>query len=137
VVDSRSSDDNTSIRRRRECGRCKARFTTYERMEEVPLLIRKKDGTVEPFDRVKLMHGLYTATAKRGIPIEQIDLLIDNIESDARALHQSEVSSKVLGDMVLKRLYSLDKVAYVRFASVYKEFKDIAEFTSELERLGD
>ncbi|NTU89453.1 MAG: transcriptional repressor NrdR [Actinobacteria bacterium] len=133
VVDSRSSDDGCSIRRRRECLECGARFTTYERREEAPLLIEKKNGSVEPFDRNKLLHGLFTATAKRNIPVESLNSLIDNVENDARSKHRNEISSKELGNMVLVRLRDLDKVAYIRFASVYKDFKDLDEFTSELE----
>lgn len=133
VVDSRSSDDGYSIRRRRECLECGARFTTYERREEAPLLIVKKNGSVEPFDRNKLLHGLFTATAKRDIPVESLNALIDNVENDARSKHRNEISSKELGNMVLVRLRDLDKVAYIRFASVYKDFKDLDEFTSELE----
>jgi len=135
VIDSRSSEDGSSIRRRRECLSCGGRFTTYERREETPLLIKKKDGTVEPFDRGKLLHGLFTAAAKRDIPIDELDLLIDNVENDARSKYRTEISSKDLGDMVLKRLKDLDKVAYIRFASVYKDFKDLDEFTSELEKI--
>lgn len=135
VVDSRSSDDGSSIRRRRECLNCGMRFTTYERREESPLLITKKDGTVEPFDRSKLLHGLFTATAKRDIPLSDLEILIDNIENDARSQYRNEITSKALGDMILKRLCDLDKVAYIRFASVYKDFKDLDEFTSELEKL--
>jgi transcriptional repressor NrdR len=135
VVDSRSSDEGDSIRRRRECLKCKKRFTTYERREESPLLILKKDGSIEPFERSKLLHGLFTATAKRNIPVEKLEELIDQVENDARTIYRNEVKSKVLGDMVLLRLRDLDKVAYVRFASVYKDFKDLDEFTSELEKL--
>ena len=135
VIDSRSSDDGASIRRRRECLKCGTRFTTYERREEAPLLVVKKDGSVEPFDRNKILHGLFTATAKRNIPHESLEMLIDNVESDARNKYRNEISSKALGDMVLTRLASLDKVAYVRFASVYKDFKDLDEFNSELKRL--
>jgi transcriptional repressor NrdR len=135
VIDSRSSEDGTSIRRRRECLSCGGRFTTYERREATPLLIKKKDGTLEPFDRSKLLHGLFIATAKRDIPIEDLDLLIDNVENDARTKYRTEISSKDLGDMVLIRLKDLDKVAYIRFASVYKDFKDLDEFTSELSNL--
>lgn len=135
VVDSRASDDGDSIRRRRECLDCGARFTTYERREQSPLLIIKKDGTIEPFNRSKLLHGLFTATAKRNIPVEDLEALIDRVETDARSTYRNEIKSKALGDMVLLRLRDLDKVAYIRFASVYKDFKDLDEFTSELEKL--
>jgi transcriptional repressor NrdR len=135
VVDSRSSDDGDSIRRRRECLSCGYRFTTYERIQETPLLIEKKDGSLEPFDRNKLLRGLYTATAKRNIPPAQIEALIDAVEADVRKHYRDEVSSKILGDTVLKHLRDLDKVAYIRFASVYKDFKDLDEFMSELNRV--
>jgi transcriptional repressor NrdR len=135
VVDSRSSEDGSSIRRRRECLGCGFRFTTYEHRQESPLLIAKKDGTLEPFDRNKLLHGLFVATAKRNIPPAQLEDLIDDVEADVRKKYRNEVSSKTLGDMVLIRLKDLDKVAYIRFASVYKDFKDLDEFTSELNRI--
>lgn len=135
VIDSRSSEDGSSIRRRRECLKCGARFTTYEKREEMPLLILKKDGSIEPFDRNKLFHGLFIAAGKRNIPVEELEGLIDDVEADARKQYRTEVSSKALGDMVLKRLGDLDGVAYIRFASVYKDFKDLDEFTSELQKL--
>lgn len=135
VIDSRSSEDGGSIRRRRECLKCGARFTTYEKREEMPLLILKKDGSIEPFDRNKLLHGLFIASGKRNIPVEELEGLIDDVEADARKQYRTEISSKALGDMVLKRLGDLDGVAYIRFASVYKDFKDLDEFTSELQKL--
>ena len=135
VVDSRPSDSNDSIRRRRECVTCGFRFTTYERREELPLLVVKKDGHKETFDRSKLMRGLVTATVKRDVPIEALDTLIDSIESELRDQGITEVSSNDLGSMVLRRLLTLDKVAYVRFASVYRDFKDIEEFSEELRSL--
>ena len=135
VIDSRSSEDGESIRRRRECLNCSYRFTTYERIQETPLLIEKKDGAVEPFDRAKLLRGLYTATAKRNIPPSEIEQLIDDVEADIRKQYRDEVSSKILGDTVLKPLRDLDKVAYIRFASVYKDFQDLDEFMSELNRV--
>lgn len=135
VVDSRPSENNDAIRRRRECIQCGYRFTTYERREETPLTVLKKDGTKETFNRQKLMRGLVAATAKRNIPISKLDSLIDDMESELRDSGVSEVSSKEIGDMVLKRLVNLDKVAYVRFASVYRDFKDIDEFNEELRSL--
>ncbi|MBM6817012.1 transcriptional repressor NrdR [Olsenella uli] len=137
VVDSRPSESNDAIRRRRECTRCGFRFTTYERCEEVPLLVIKRDGHKEPFDRQKLMRGLLTATVKRDVPMSALTGLIDNIESSLRDTGRTEVSSVDLGSMVLKRLVSLDKVAYVRFASVYRDFKDVDEFSEELRSLND
>ena len=137
VVDSRPSESNDSIRRRRECAKCGFRFTTYERREELPLLVVKKDGHRETFDRSKLMRGLVTATVKRDVPIEALDSLIDNIESSLRDQGITEISSNELGGMVLRQLVSLDKVAYVRFASVYRDFKDVEEFSEELRSLAD
>ena len=135
VVDSRPSENNDAIRRRRECIQCGYRFTTYERREETPLTVLKKDVTKETFNRQKLMRGLVAATVKRNIPISKLDSLIDDMESELRDSGVSEVSSKEIGDMVLKRLVNLDKVAYVRFASVYRDFKDIDEFNEELRSL--
>ncbi len=136
VVDSRTSESQDAIRRRRECLSCSERFTTYERREDTPLMVVKKDGTAEPFDRGKLMRGLMVATAKRGVSVEQLEQLITDIEADLHNSFRNEVGSSQVGDMVLMRLRDLDKVAYVRFASVYKEFQDLDEFTSELKALG-
>lgn len=137
VVDSRPSENNDAIRRRRECVRCGYRFTTYERREERPLLVVKKDGRRETFDRQKLMRGLMTATVKREVPVEQLEGLIDDIESELRDGGTTEISSQDLGSMVLKRLVSIDKVAYIRFASVYRDFKDVDEFSEELRSLNN
>ena len=135
VVDSRTSESQDAIRRRRECLSCGERFTTYERREEMPLMVVKKDGSVEPFDRAKLLRGLMVATAKRHVSVDQLEHLIDDIESDLHNALTYEMSSSQLGDMVLRRLRALDKVAYIRFASVYKEFQDLDEFTSELKNV--
>ncbi len=135
VVDSRPSDDGTTIRRRRECLSCKHRFTTYERLGDTPLLVTKSDGSSETYDRNKLMRGVTVACAKRPITPDQITSLIDSIESELRAAPRNEVTSKDLGTKVLERLESLDDVAYVRFASVYKDFQNIEEFASALEEL--
>ena len=135
VIDSRSTEFNDAIRRRRECLNCQERFTTYERREETPIHVIKKDNYREPFDRSKLLRGLVAATAKRNIPIETLESLISDIESELRNNFKTEISSKDLGDQVLIRLRDLDKVAYVRFASVYKDFKDLDEFNSELRNL--
>ncbi|MDD6692917.1 MAG: transcriptional regulator NrdR [Atopobiaceae bacterium] len=137
VVDSRPSEGNDAIRRRRECSRCGFRFTTYERKEEMPLLVVKRDGTKETFDRQKIMRGLVRATVKRNIPIKRLDQLIDSIESELRDEGVGEVSSQEIGSMVLKKLLEVDKVAYVRFASVYRDFKDIDEFSAELRSLSN
>ena len=137
VVDSRPSESNDAIRRRRECTGCGFRFTTYERCEEVPILVVKRDGHKEPFDRQKLMRGLLVATVKRDVPMSALTALIDDIESSLRDCGKTEVSSVDLGSMVLKRLVSVDKVAYVRFASVYRDFKDVDVFSEELRSLND
>ena len=136
VVDSRTSESQDAIRRRRECLSCSERFTTYERREETPLMLVKKDGTAEPFDRGKLLRGLMVACAKRDVHVSQLEALIDDIESELHNSFRSEVGSRQVGDMVLVRLRDFDRVAYVRFASVYKEFQDLDEFTSELNNLG-
>jgi len=135
VIDSRTSDSQEAIRRRRECLQCGARFTTYERIEERPLLVVKRDESSEPFDYNKLHRGIMTAIVKRPIGADAIDALISDIVTNLQNSMKSEVSSKVLGDMVLRRLKELDGVAYVRFASVYKDFQDLDEFTRELEEL--
>lgn len=135
VVDSRPSDDGGVIRRRRECLQCGRRFTTYERAEENPLIVVKSDGSSEAYDRQKLMRGLLIACAKRPISPEQISALIDRIEGDLRNSNQVEIRSNDLGDMAMARLAKLDDVAYVRFASVYKDFQNIEEFAAALEEL--
>lgn len=135
VIDSRPSDDGSSIRRRRECLKCNNRFTTYERLIDNPLLVIKNDGSSEAYDRTKLMRGLLIACAKRPISPEQIDSLVDSIENELRAAPKNEVASKELGDMVLVRLAKLDEVAYVRFASVYKDFQNLEGFYATLEEL--
>lgn len=135
VVDSRPSESTDAIRRRRECVKCGTRFTTYERREEMPILVIKKDGHKETFDRQKLRRGLVAATVKRDIPIEILNNLIDSIESELRDKGVVELHSQDLGSMVLKRLVDVDKVAYVRFASVYRDFKDVDEFNEELRSL--
>ena len=135
VVDSRPSDDGSSIRRRRECLQCGRRFTTYERLGDNPLIIIKSDGSSEAYDRQKLMRGLLIACAKRPIAPEQLSALIDSIEAELRNASKSEIGSKELGDMALVRLAKLDDVAYVRFASVYKDFQNVEEFAAALEGL--
>ena len=137
VVDSRPSENNDAIRRRRECTGCGFRFTTYERCEEMPIVVIKRDGHKEPFDRQKVMRGLLTATVKRDIPVSTLTALIDDIEASLRDSGNMEVSSADLGSMVLRRLIAVDKVAYVRFASVYRDFKDVDEFSEELRSLND
>ena len=135
VVDSRPSENNDAIRRRRECIQCGCRFTTYERREDMPLMVVKRDGRKETFDRSKLMRGLLTATVKRNVHIDVLEGLISSIESELRDCGIAEISSQDLGMMVLQRLVDIDKVAYVRFASVYRDFKDVDEFSEELRSL--
>lgn len=135
VIDSRAFQEGASIKRRRECLECGTRFTTYERREEEPIMVSKKDGHVEPFDRSKLLKSLLTASAKRDIPLHTLDALVDAVEADIRYRYKGPIPSSALGDQVLLRLKDLDKVAYVRFASVYKDFKDVEEFYGELSRL--
>ena len=135
VVDSRPSDDGAAIRRRRECLKCQRRFTTYERLGDSPLLVVKSDGSSETYDRNKLTRSVTLACAKRSITPDQITNLIDDIESELRSAPRNEITSKNLGTKVLERLESLDDVAYVRFASVYKDFKNIEEFAAALEEL--
>ena len=135
VIDSRPSDDAASIRRRRECLNCGHRFTTYERLMDNPLVVIKNDGSSEAYDRNKLMRGLLIACAKRKIAPNQLEDLVNSIEVELRAAPKQEITSKQLGDMALIRLAKLDEVAYVRFASVYKDFQNIEEFYATLEEL--
>lgn len=135
VVDSRSSKDALVIRRRRECLECKRRFTTYERREEVPLVVIKKDGRRESFDRQKVLNGAVKACEKRPISMERIEELVDGIEGVLQGRLEKEVPSREVGELVMKRLHGLDEVAYVRFASVYRQFKDITDFMKEAKGL--
>lgn len=134
VIDSRMQDVTNAIKRRRECIGCGYRFTTFERCED-PIEVTKSDGTTQPFDRNKLLAGLMRATSKREIDITRLNALIDDIELELRGSTLRSVSSHDIGDMVLKRLEKIDKVAYVRFASVYRDFQDVDEFVKELEKL--
>jgi transcriptional repressor NrdR len=135
VVDSRMSEAQDAIRRRRECLSCAQRFTTYERVEEQPLMVIKRDGSREPWDRAKLMRGLMTAATKRDVTAIQLEALVTDVETEIRNSLGYEVSAQQVGDMVLKRLRTLDGVAYIRFASVYRSFQDLDEFTDELRKL--
>jgi transcriptional repressor NrdR len=135
VVDSRTIKEGELIRRRRECLSCTRRFTTYERIEEIPLMVVKKDGRREPFDRSKIVIGILKACEKRPVGIEQIEGLVDKIEKGISSGIEKEVSSETIGSMVMEELKSLDEVAYVRFASVYRQFKDIDEFMDVLKTL--
>lgn len=135
VVDSRVSESQDAIRRRRECLKCEQRFTTYERREEMPLQVVKKDGSLEPFDRGKILRGLVVATTKRNVPTDRLEALINDVESELHNTFRYEIPAKALGDMVLTRLRDVDRVAYIRFASVYKSFQDLDEFYEELRDL--
>ncbi len=134
VVDSRPADDNTAIRRRRVCDVCGKRFTSYERVDTIPLIVIKKDNTREIFDRSKIEAGVLSACHKRPITAQQIHELIDSVETEVYAEGDREVSSNEIGEMVMNRLQNLDQVAYVRFASVYREFKDVEAFMDELKK---
>jgi transcriptional repressor NrdR len=135
VMETRITDSNDSIRRRRMCEKCGKRFTTFERIEEQPIAIIKKDNTREPFDRNKIMSGLIRACVKRNISTAILEKIVDDIESEIRNYPLNELSSREIGNLVLDRLRDLDKVAYIRFASVYKQFDNIEEFTKELTKL--
>jgi transcriptional repressor NrdR len=135
VVDSRLSTDGEAIRRRRECEKCGKRFTSYERVEEIMPMVVKKDGRREPYDRQKVLGGLKKACEKRPISIEVLENVVDEIEKKLLDGAQKEVSTSQIGEEMMKRLQDIDKVAYVRFASVYRDFKDIDEFVSELTEL--
>jgi transcriptional repressor NrdR len=133
VIDSRAGDDGASIRRRRECLDCKKRFTTYERVERQMLSVVKKGGDREPFEREKIKRGLAKACWKRPITADQIEIAVSALESELYGTYETEVPSRVLGERVMELLRGLDQVAFVRFASVYREFKDIRDFVEELE----
>lgn len=135
VIDSRESKKGISIRRRRECLACKRRFTTYEKIEEIPYMVVKKDGSRQPFDSQKLLRGLMKACEKRPIQISQLEEIIEEIESKLQERPEKEMEASEIGEFVMEKLKALDKVAYVRFASVYREFKDVADFKMELETL--
>lgn len=135
VIDSRSFDEGSSIKRRRECLNCGTRFTTFERREEEPIMVLKRDGHIEPFDRSKLLKSLLSATAKRNVSLHMLEAFVDTVESDIRNSYRGPIASSSLGDQVLIRLRDLDKVAYIRFASVYKDFKDLDELNEELKKL--
>ena len=135
VVDSRPTDEGTSIRRRRECLKCLKRFTTYETVERMPLMLVKRDGTRQPYDRQKLLGGLVKACENRPVSLMQLEQIVDNVEQRVFSALESEVSSKTIGELVMEQLRSVDEVAYVRFASVYRQFKDINTFMDELNTL--
>ncbi len=135
VVDSRPAEEGTSIRRRRECLSCEKRFTTYETMESLPMVVIKKDGSRQSFDRGKVLGGMIRACEKRPVPLADLERLADEIEQNLQNALEREVSTAVIGEQVMERLKGVDEVAYVRFASVYRQFKDINTFMAELTKL--
>jgi transcriptional repressor NrdR len=135
VIDSRESREADSIRRRRECERCERRFTTYERIDEIPYMVVKKDGRREKFDRQKVLSGLLHACEKRPIAASKLEQLVDETESFVTEASERERTTTEIGELIMDRLKSLDTVAYIRFASVYRDFKDVSEFKEELEQL--
>ena len=135
VIDSRPADDNSSIRRRRQCERCGKRFTTYEKLETMPLMVIKKDNTREAYDRSKIEAGIIHSCHKRLVSPQQIGVMIDEIENQIFNREEREISTAVIGELVMEKLKQVDEVAYVRFASVYREFKDVSTFMEELGKL--
>ena len=135
VIDSRPAEDNNSIRRRRVCDECGKRFTTYEKVETIPLIIIKKDNNREAYDRSKIEAGVLRACHKRPISAAQINQLVDEVETEIFNMEEKEISSEVIGELVMNKLKDLEAVAYVRFASVYREFKDINTFMDELKKV--
>lgn len=135
VVDSRPADDGRAIRRRRECEDCHFRFTTFERIEAAPLLVVKKDGTREEFSREKVLRGLIRSCEKRPVALEQVERIVDDVENRVRNLGENEVSTTIVGEFVMEDLAKIDEVAYVRFASVYRQFKDMNVFLQELKTM--
>ncbi len=137
VIDSRPAEDNSSIRRRRKCLKCSKRFTTYEKLETIPLIVIKKNEEREPYDRSKIEGGVFRSCIKRPISVDQINELVDSVESAVFNLGEKEVPSSQIGEILMDKLQRLDPVAYVRFASVYREFKDVNTFMDEIKRLLD
>jgi len=135
VIDSRDSKKGLSIRRRRECLTCKRRYTTYEKIEEIPYMVVKKDGRRQPFDSQKLLRGLLKACEKRPVPVRKLEEIVEEIETKLQEKPDKEMNAAEIGQFVMGKLKELDKVAYVRFASVYREFRDVLEFKKELENL--
>ena len=135
VIDSRPTEEGHAIRRRRECDNCNKRFTTYEKVEEINFMVIKKDGSREAFDRNKVMNGIIKACEKRPVPIADIEKIVDDIERGLNNMMEKEVESKLIGEVIMEHLKELDEVAYVRFASVYRQFKDVNTFVAEIEKL--
>ena len=137
VIDSRPADDNSSIRRRRQCDLCSKRFTTYEKVEAIPLVVIKKDMMREPYDRSKIESGVFRSCHKRPISVDQINGLVDEVETAIFNLEEKEIQSSRIGSIVMEKLKNFDQVAYVRFASVYREFKDVNTFMDEIKKILD
>ena len=135
VIDSRSANEGTVIRRRRECEACARRYTTYERIEEIPLFVIKKDMRREVYDRAKALAGVHKACEKRPVPLEEQDKIADDLEKMLHEKYEKEVPSRIIGEYIMQRLSKLDQIAYVRFASVYREFQDVGHFMKELKTL--
>ena len=137
VIDSRPADHGSSIRRRRQCDECSKRFTTYEKVEAIPLVVIKKDNNREPYDRSKIEAGVFRSCHKRPISVDQINSLVDEVETAVFNMEEKEIPSSMIGQLVMEKLRDLDPVAYVRFASVYREFKDVNTFMSEIKKILD
>ena len=135
VIDSRSSQEGDAIRRRRECSKCQRRFTTYEHIEQVPLMVIKKDGRRELFDKKRILTGVMKACEKRPVSMDKIEIMIDEIERYLQKNYEKEVKSREIGELLMEKLRDFDEVAYVRFASVYREFKDLSQFMKEVKQL--
>ena len=137
VIDSRPADENMSIRRRRQCDKCQKRFTTYEKVEAIPLVVIKKDQTREPYDRTKIEKGVFRSCHKRPISVPQMNHLVDQVEAKVFSKEEREIPSSYIGELVMRYLEELDAVAYVRFALIYREFKDVDTFMEELKKILD
>ena len=137
VIDSRPADENMSIRRRRQCDKCQKRFTTYGKVEAIPLVVIKKDQTREPYDRTKIEKGVFRSCHKRPISVPQMNHLVDQVEAKVFSKEEREIPSSYIGELVMRYLEELDAVAYVRFASIYREFKDVDTFMEELKKILD
>ena len=135
VLDSREGREGKVIRRRRQCQQCRRRFTTYERIEEIQFMVVKKDGRREPFDRQKILTGLAKATQKRPVSVAQLEAIMDEIEARLAEKEEREITAAEIGELIMERLYAIDEVAYVRFASVYRQFKDVSQFVDEVKGL--
>ena len=135
VIDSRPAEEGTTIRRRRECLACSRRFTTYEIMERMPLVVIKRDGSRQAFDKMKIMNGMIRACEKRPVPLADLEAVADGIEAELQSSLEREISTTEIGEMVMTKLKDMDEVAYVRFASVYRQFKDINTFMEELNKI--